>query len=63
MAKEQPEFVKIGNTTFRTASLKGMTEEQFMKTYSRIISTGAKEAWKQLKKFTKVDKKKAATEE
>jgi len=53
MANIKEGIIKVGNTMFRTENLKGMTEKQFTEQYKGIISTGVKEAWKQVKKYTK----------
>ena len=46
-------ILKFGKTTINTAGLKGMTEKQFLETFSPLISTGAKEALKKVRKYLK----------
>ena len=46
-------MLTFGNTTINTEGLKGMTEKQFMDTYEKLISTGAKQALKTCKKYLK----------
>ena len=56
IAKEENVVLTFGNTTINSINLKGMTEEEFMNTYSRLISTGAKQALKSVRKYLKKNK-------
>lgn len=51
VAEKKDEILKFGNTQIRKSAIEGMTEEQFLETYSPLISTGAKIALKEIKKL------------
>ena len=45
--------LKFGNTQINSAALREMSKEEFLKVYGSKISTGAKEALKEVKKYLK----------
>ena len=57
--KLENKILKFGTTQINSASLGNMTKEEFMKTYEKKISTGAKEALKVAGKYLKKSEKKA----
>lgn len=46
----EDKVLKFGNTQIRRSAIEGMTEKEFLKTYKPLISTGAEQAVKELKK-------------
>ena len=51
----------FGNTSLNSSSLKGLTKEEYMKTFPKIFGASRvdlKEAWKIIKPFTIVEKPK-----
>jgi len=45
--------LKFGNTQINSASLREMTKDEFLKVYETKISTGAKQALKEVRKYLK----------
>ena len=45
--------LKFGNTQINSQSLREMTKEEFLEVYRTKISTGAKEALREVKKYLK----------
>ena len=46
-------ILTIGKTTINSGNLKGLTKEDFLKTYPKILgNVDLKEAWKMLKPYT-----------
>jgi len=51
--KLENKVLTFGNTQINSSGLENMTKEEFMKMYEGKISTGAKEALKEVKKYLK----------
>lgn len=50
-------MLKLGNTSFNTDNLEGMTKDLFFKTYKGLINMDIDKAWKEVKKHTRKKKK------
>lgn len=54
--KLENKVLTFGNTQINSCNLKGMTEKEFMEIYESKISTGAKNALKECRKYLKKSK-------
>jgi len=56
-SKLDNKMLKVGKTTFNKEALKGITKDEFEKTYRGKLNVDIKEAWVKVKPFTKMDEK------
>jgi len=53
MKKLENKVLTFGNTQINSASLGNMTKDEFLEVYSAKISTGARQALKEVRKYLK----------